>query len=247
MNNKGKPLLMCLLPFRSAVFILAFVIGANVVGKEVDEISNWWSVVATVVNLLTIGIIVLLAKRSGQSFFELLNLKRGTSGKKKTALLAFAAAAVGMSGMYLSGLVFYGAIMPVVSVKIIAPVPVAIAVVNFVLLPATVSFAEDGLYLGCGVGQIQNKIAAVFIPAFFYALQHCFIPTIFDVRYMLYRFFSFLPLTIAFCIYFQKKKDPLAIIIGHSLLDLASASMILMTSVDGEIYTKWLEMAASAA
>ncbi|MBQ5310925.1 MAG: CPBP family intramembrane metalloprotease [Oscillospiraceae bacterium] len=106
-----------------------------------------------------------------------------------------------------------------------------LAVINIFLLPVTTALAEDGLYLGGGVGHIQNKYTAVIVPAFFYALQHCFIPTLFDVRYMVYRFASFLPLTVIFCIYFRKRREPLPVMISHVILDLATAVSISVTSL----------------
>ena len=107
---------------------------------------------------------------------------------------------------------------------------------NIIILPVSTALAEDGLYLGGGVSRIENKYLSVIVPAFFYALQHCFIPVIFDARYMLYRFISFLPLTVIFCIFYQKKKDPLPVMIAHAILDLATVMSILSTSVIPGVY-----------
>ena len=118
-----------------------------------------------------------------------MGLAKGKNTPKKLILLVLAFAAVGYGGLNLAGLVCYGSIMPKVTVEhVVAPIPFVLALINLVLLPATISFAEDGLYLGCGVNSFKNKYAAIIVPAFFYTLQHCFIPTMFDVKYMLYRF-----------------------------------------------------------
>ena len=124
----------------------------------------------------------------------------------------------------------------------IAPIPAALAIINFILLPATVSFAEDGLYLGCGVNQIKDTYAAIFVPAFFFALQHCFIPTLLDAKYIIYRFLSFLPLTIILCWHYQKHRNPVPIMIGHALIEVASVVMILMTSLSPELYNTMLSL-----
>ena len=120
----------------------------------------------------------------------------------------------------------------------IAPIPVVLAVINIPLLPVTTALAEDGLYLGCGVDKIKNKYAAILIPAFFFALQHCFIPTIFEARYILYRFLSFLPLTIWLCWYYHKERDPLPIMIGHAVIDVATVMQIFATSAIPGFYDK---------
>ena len=237
-KNKFLPLL---LPFRCIAFVLIFVIGAAVTGKEVGDISNWWTVAASVLNIVTIGIILLAAKKCGTGYKELMNLKKQERSKKKTVLLVIGFIMAGTVGMYLAGFICYG-VIPYSSPVMIRPIPVVLAIVNFFVLPLTVPFAEDGLYLGCGTAQIKNKYAAVIVPAFFFALQHSFIPMAFDFRYIIYRFLSFLPLTVIFCIYFQKKRDPLPIMAAHAILDLATVVLVLVTSVSPEIYDKLLSM-----
>ena len=241
-NAKGSKAAL-LLPFRCIVFVLVFVIGAALTGKNVKDINNWWSLVATAVNIVTILIVVLAAKRSGKGFKQFMGLTKGKNTPKKLILLVLGFTAVGYGGLNLAGLVCYGSIMPKVTVEhVVAPMPFVLALVNLVLLPATISFAEDGLYLGCGVNSFKNKYAAIIVPAFFYALQHCFIPTMFDAKYMLYRFISFLPLTVIFCWYYHKKKNPLPMMIAHAVLDYATAMTILITSSSGELYDKMLSM-----
>ncbi|MDE7275489.1 MAG: hypothetical protein K2N98_01330, partial [Lachnospiraceae bacterium] len=72
--------------------------------------------------------------------------------------------------------------------------------------------------------------AAVFIPAFFYALQHSFIPMIFDMRFMTYRFLSFFPLTIWICFQYRKKGTVSYIMAGHWVLNLATTIQIAIMS-----------------
>lgn len=242
-QNEGKnSKAALLLPFRCIVFVLVFVIGAALTGKNVKDISNWWSIVASAVNIVTILLIVLVAKKHGKTYRKQLNLKKGLDTPKRTIILVILFCAVGMSGMYAAGLICYGSVMPKAALDVVAPIPLALAVINLIVLPATVSFAEDGLYLGLGVNSFKNKYAAIFIPAFFYALQHCFIPTMFDAKYMLYRFLSFLPLTVIFCRNYQKNKNPLPIMIAHAILDFATGMMILLTSASSELYEKWGSM-----
>ncbi len=131
--------------------------------------------------------------------------------------------------MYLAGYICYG-VIPYSPPIMIAPIAKILAIVNFFLLPITTAFAEDGLYLGCGVNVIENKWCGIIIAAFFYALQHSFIPTLLDGRYILYRFLSFLPLTIFLCWYYKKKRNPVHIMVGHALIDMMTVSMVLATS-----------------
>lgn len=71
---------------------------------------------------------------------------------------------------------------------------------------------------------------------FFFALQHSFIPTLFDVRYIIYRFISFLPLTLILCWYYYRKRNPLPIMVGHAIIDVATVMQILATSAISGLY-----------
>lgn len=236
-----KENLKYLLPIRSIMFILIFIIGAYITKQELRNISNWWSIVASVVNIITILIIVLAAKKIKSNYWKIINYEKGKTKIKQIVLMSIIVLLVGTSGMYLAGFICYG-VIPYSAPMMIAPLPIILAIINFVVLPLTVSFAEDGLYLGCGVNQIKNKYLAIFVPAFFYALQHSFIPTLFDGKFIVYRFLSFLPLTIILCWNYYKKRNPLPIMIGHALIEMASVVMIVVTSASPELYQTMLNM-----
>lgn len=226
-DMKGS--LSFLLPIRSIVFVLVYIVGAGLVGKHVSEISNWWSIVATVVNLFTILLLIYVAKKSGQTYWQLINYRKGQTKIREILLVCLVILGVGTAGMYLAGYLCYG-VLPYSAPMMIAPISKGLAILNVLLLPLTTPFAEDALYLGCGVNQMKNKTAAILVPAFFFALQHCFIPTLFEGRYILYRFLSFLPLTLILCWYYYKKRNPLPIMIGHGMIDIATVLQILGTS-----------------
>ena len=233
--------LIYLLPIRSILFILIFVIGSIITKNSLESISNWWSIVATVVNIVTILLLVFITKKIGSSYKELINYEKGKTRVKQTIIISISVLLVGTMGMYLAGFICYHK-FPYAAPMMITPIPVVLAIINFIILPLTVSFAEDGLYLGCGVNQIKNKYLSIFIPAFFYALQHSFIPTLFDFKFIIYRFLSFLPLTIILCWYYHKHKNPVPIMIGHAFIEVASVVLILVTSISPSIYQSMLNM-----
>ena len=239
MEKKSK--LIYLLPIRSIMFILIFVIGSIITKQNLSDISNWWSIVATVVNIITIIIIIAITKKMKISYGKFINYEKGKTKIKQVVIVSIIVLLVGTSGMYLAGLICYGKI-PYSPPMMIAPINIVLAIINFIALPLTVPFAEDGLYLGCGVNQIKNKYLAIFVPAFFYALQHCFIPTLLDGKFIIYRFLSFLPLTIILCWYYKKNKNPLPIMVGHAVIEIASVALILMTSISPNIYQMMLNM-----
>lgn len=225
MNDKKLPFL---LPLRCVAFALIFLIGAVVTGRSLNEISNIWSIVASLVNIATILLLALVTKKNG-GYAKLVAYEKGKATAKQVIGMILLITLVGMGGMYLAGFLCYG-VIPYGAPMLIAPIPLWLAIANVLVLPISTAFAEDGLYLGCGVGQIKNKYVAILVPAFFFALQHSFIPTLFDIKYILYRFLSFLPLTIILCWHYRKHKNPLPIMVGHAVIDVATVAQILATS-----------------
>ena len=236
-----KTKLPYLLPIRSIIFLLVFVIGSFISGKELRDISNWWTIVATVVNILTIALLIFAAKKNGMTYWELIGYQKGNTKINQIVVLSVIVLVIGTGGMYLAGYLCYG-VLPYSSHMMIAPIPMVLAIINFLPLPLTTALAEDGLYLGCGVNRMENKVLVILIPAFFYALQHCFIPTLFDTKYIIYRFLSFLPLTIILCWYFYKKRNPLPIMVGHALIDMMTVSWVLATSINPDFYEMMINM-----
>lgn len=230
-----------LLPLRSFIFLMVYMFFVISTGKECGEFTSWWTVVATAVNLFTIILLICYAHQEGKTFKEKINYEKGKTTVKQVVLVTLLVLVVGMGGMYLTAFILYGTVMPSASVMLAAPISKPLAILVFLLLPVTTAIAEDGLYLGFGVNVISNKAAAILVPAFFFALQHCFIPTLPDIKYVLYRFFSFLPLTIILCWHYYKNRNPLPIMIGHALIDLATVVMVLSTSMVPGLYQTMLE------
>ena len=237
MNHKYYPFL---LPLRCLFFILIFIISSVITERSFDEISSIWSVVASVVNIATILLLVFITKKNG-GYKKLINYEKGKATPKQIKGMIFLILLLGMGGMYLAGFLCYGSI-PYLAPMMIAPIPLWLAVLNLFILPVTTALAEDGLYLGCGVGRIKNKYVAILVPAFFFALQHSFIPTLFDARYIAYRFLYFLPLTILLCMHYRKHRNPLPILVGHAVIDVFTVAWILATSAIPGFYEMMCNM-----
>ena len=79
----NKKITMLLLPIRCVVFLLVFIICSLIIHKDVSEISNWWSVVATIVNIFTILLLIAVAKKDNRTYWELINYKKGQTKVKQ--------------------------------------------------------------------------------------------------------------------------------------------------------------------
>lgn len=230
-----------LLPIRCIMFIFIFIIGSLITKNSLENISNWWSIVASIVNVITILILILICKKMNITYSKLINYEKGKTSINQIILITIIVLIFVSIGMNIAGFICYG-VIPYAAPMMAKPIPVFLAIINFIILPITVPFAEDALYLGIGVNSFKNKYLSIIIPAFIYALQHSFIPTLLDGKFIIYRFLCFLPLTIIFCIYYYRKRNPVPIMIGHTIVEMASVILILVTSINPEIYQTWLNM-----
>ncbi len=201
-----------------------------------DESTKWWPILCIVFNIITILALLLVCKYEGTNYRSLINYKKGQLKFKNILVITLLMLATGVGGLYIFGLSIYGYIPTI----LIQPIPIWIAIINIILLPITIVFAELPLYYGYSFNRIKEKTGKRFFAMsyiiFFYALQHSFIPLLFDWKYILFRFLSFLPLIIVLITIYNKKKALAPLMIGHGFLDLAAVIQILISSLFPAIF-----------
>ncbi len=224
-----------ILPMRCLLFIAVFSFCSIITHRKLTEITHWWTTLASVINIVTIIVLWSICKRGNTTYREMIHYEKRQKIVFKGFLFIFIMLLMGVGGMYIAGGLCYGK-FPYLAPMMIAPIPPYLAILNIFILPLTTTIAEDGLYLGYGVNSFTSKWAAIFIPAIFYALQHSFIPTIFDLRFIIYRFLSFLPLTIWICFQYHREGSISYIMTGHWILNIATTIQIAITSFNQEAY-----------
>lgn len=232
-----KKLLPFALPLlRSALFILIGIIFAVLTNQTLEQSSRWWSIICTFCNLITIAVLMIICKGEGITYKILISDQSGKNSLKYTLFIVLIMLLLGMGGMYGFGFIIYG----YVPVTMVQPIPVWLAIINAILLPFTIVFAEFPLYFGYSLNRIEKltgyKVLSIIYPMFFYALQHSFIPLLFDWKHILFRFLSFLPLMLVLGIIYDKRKRLQPFMIGHALLDIATGAQILLTSTTPAIF-----------
>ena len=155
-----KNRLYLLLPIRSLMFVGVFILLSLMSGEQLENLSHWWSVIASVINTLVIGILLFLCKKQKITYGKLVQYEKGKCKWYVALLIVISMLIVGMGGMYLAGYICYGA----------------------------------------------------------------------------FPFLSFLPLTLWICCWYYKNRKPLPIMIGHGILNVATAVNILVTSAVPGIY-----------
>lgn len=232
--KKASPFLLPI--FRSALFIVVGLIFALATHQSLVQASRWWSILCTFCNIITIILLIVICKSEGTTYKELIGFNKKQGNLKYTLLIVSIMLLMGIGGMYGFGFLIYG----YVPVTMIQPIPVWLSAINLILLPLTVVLTELPLYFGYSLNGIEkitgNKILSVAYPMFFYALQHSFMPLLFDWKHILFRFLSFLPLMIVFGIIYYRNRKLKPLMIGHACLDLATGAQILMTSISPAIF-----------
>lgn len=228
------------LPMRCLLFIAAFSLCSIITRKDLTEITHWWTIIASVINIATIVVLLIICKRGGTTYREMIRCEKKRKSASKGFMFVVIMLLIGIAGMYLAGWLCYGK-FPYLAPMMIAPIPPWLAILNIFILPLTTTIAEEGVYLGQGVNNFKSKTAAVFIPAFFYALQHSFIPTIFDMKFIVYRFLSFLPLTVWICFRYLRGTPVSYIMTGHWILNIATTVQIAVTSLNPEAYAEMIK------
>lgn len=222
--------------FRSILFIIVGVLFAIVTNQSLEQASKSWSIICTVCNIITIVVLILICKSEGYTYKSLIGYKNGQGNLKYTLFIVVLMLLLGMGGMYGFGFIIYG----YVPVTMVQPIPVWFALINVILLPLTVVFAELPLYFGYTLNGIEkitgNRLLSIAYPMFFYALQHSFIPLLYDWKHILFRFLSFLPLMFVLGVIYYKKRKLQPLMIGHAILDLATGVQILMTSISPVLF-----------
>lgn len=221
-----------LLPlFRSVLFIIVGLLFAIITDQSLEQASKWWSIICVACNIITIIVLMKICKNQGTSYKKLIGYKRGQGNLKYKLSIVVLMFLLGIGGMYGFAYIIYGYV-PVIMVQ---PIPAWLAAVNTIVLPLTIVFAEFPLYFGYSLNGIErntgNKILAIVYPMFFYALQHSFIPLLYNWKHILFRFASFLPLMLVLGIIYYKNRKLQPLMIGHAILDLATGAQILLTSI----------------
>ena len=222
--------------FRSVLFVIGGLIFASVTNQSLADSSKWWPVLCIVFNVITIFVLALVCKYEGSDYRDLIHYQKGQLNFKSVLFIIILMLSTGVGGIYVFGLAIYGYVPTI----LIQPIPVWIAIISTILLPVTIVFAELPLYYGYSFNRIKDKTGNRFLAmsyiVFFYALQHSFIPLLFDWDYILFRFLSFLPLIIVLGIIYDKKRALAPLMIGHGFLDLATGIQILISSLFPAIF-----------
>jgi membrane protease YdiL (CAAX protease family) len=197
--------------------------------------SAWWPLAATMTNIVTIAMLVWLARAEGRSYWSLFHFRR-IRAVQDLGWLALAVAIILplalLPNIAIATLLFGNA--EAALEMFLRPLPVWAATVALAF-PVTIALAELPLYFGYIMPRIEAQTGrrwwAVVAPALFLSAQHVTLPLIIDWRFMVWRLFMFLPFALIVGMIVQARPSLLAyLVVLHGLLDLTLVIMLVQIS-----------------
>lgn len=129
-----------------------------------------------------------------------------------------------MAGMSLSSYLLFDTFIPQ---QVMGGIPLWGAVYSVTLWPILWAVAEQVTYQGYALPRIadgvKQKWMAVAIVSFGWAFQHAALPLSLDLRYILLRVLSFIPVAVVMTLLFLRTRKLLPFIIAHWVMDLSAA------------------------
>jgi len=233
LQNKTSSSITYLLLFSRLILFIFFqaLIAMIVHSWEISE--KYWLLSATLTNMVSITLLFIIFKRDGISFLKLF------SPNKKTmkidiyifiGILLVSVPIVFIPGYFLSILIWGDPNVP--TEMMFRPVEKWLLYILLIAFPVTIIFSELATYFGYIMSklkeQLKTKWLAVFLPVLFLSIQHCTLPFILDLNFIIYRALVFLPFAtlIGISIYFRPSLF-IYFAILHGIIDFGTALMFL--------------------
>ena len=195
-----------------------------------DAAAKWWTVYGTLVDLGCLALMAAYTRNEGIRMRDLIGRVRLRWGHDLFLgagcfLLIFPFflfAAPGASWL------FYGSIQPPSFAGTLTDraLPTWGMIYSFSLWWLIWSTTEEMTYQGYTLSRLEvlfgSRWKAVGIVAFWWALQHSFLPLILDWRYIAWRFFAFLPGVVAFTLIYLRLRRLPPLIVAHWSMDFSA-------------------------
>lgn len=234
MNSKILPSIF-LLPSRLMLF-LVFQLLIALLLSSFEQSVKYWLLSASVTNLFSIIFLIYVFKSEGLRFLDLFRVDK-TSFKKDILLFLGLTLVCGpvffFPNYYLSIWLWGDSAVPYN--MMFNPIPLPLIYALLVLFPVTIAFGELATYFGYIMPalkkQLNKKWLAVFFPVLFLSAQHCTLPFIPDLKFLIYRLLMYLPFAclIGITLYNRPKLFPYFAIM-HGLLDMGTVMVLLEIS-----------------
>ncbi len=218
---------------RLLLFLVFQIIIALVTGSWAKS-EKYWLLSATLTNFVSIALLFYLFRMEGLNYLSIFRIKRSCFRKDILVFAGIFVISVPLVFVpgYLLSLFIWGD--PNIPTEIMFnQIETWLVYVLLIAFPVTISLSELATYFVYIMPRLKNRIKsnwlAVLLPVLFLSIQHCTLPLIPDLSFILYRALVFLPfaLLIGVSIYFRPSLFPYFAIL-HGLMDFGTALMFLL-------------------
>jgi hypothetical protein len=188
----------------------------------------WWTVWGTIADLGCLALLAILTRREG---IRIRNLVGPIN--RRAALTGFGyffiVFPVSVAGTLLSSWAFYRSLQPPMPIEEVVArhLPLWAQLYSIVLFPTIWSPTEEltyNGYLAPRINLISGRRWVTFtLVGFCWAAQHCFLPLVLDWRFVVWRFFAFVPGVLTLMIIYTRAKHLTPVILAHWLMDMIAA------------------------
>jgi len=225
--------------FLLASRLLLFVVFQAIIALAVNSweaSQKYWLLTATLTNIVSITFLYILFKRDGVSFFKIFSFNR--AGLKKDLIifagLVVLSVPVVIAPGYLLSITLWGD-PDVPATMMFGPIEKWLIYILLIAFPLTITFAELATYFVYVMPKLKKTLKvrwfAIMLPVLFLSVQHCTLPFIPDLNFILYRGLVFLPfaILIGVSIYYRPTLF-IYLAILHGILDFGTVLMFLQES-----------------
>lgn len=222
-----------LLASRLILFFIFQILVAIVLNSwEVSQ--KYWLLTATLTNIVSIILLIILLKQEGKDYFRIFSFNRTTMRKDIFVFigLAILSLPIVFFPAYFISIALWGD-PNIPTAMMFAAIEKWLVYILLFAFPLSIAFAELATYFVYIMPklkkQLHTKWLTVLLPIIFLSLQHCTMPFIIDLNFTVYRGLMFLPFSIlvGLSIYYRPSLFPYFAVL-HGLLDFGTAFMFLL-------------------
>jgi len=187
------------------------------------EAGQWWPVYAILIDLGCFVFVTWQAGREGLRFRDLVNFDSRRLGRDLLIGLAYIlwVFPLAMAGIIGFSLLIFGTAQPP---SVYSPLPGWAAVYSLIVFPVIWGLMEQCTYQGYCLPRLEVLLGgrgfAVILVAFGWGIQHIALPMTFDLRFMAFRFLSFIPLAVAMTLVYLWTRRLVPFVVAHWAVDM---------------------------
>jgi membrane protease YdiL (CAAX protease family) len=214
-----------------ALLALGFFIAGS--ANAWDTSAAWWPLTVTLTNLICVMLLIRLFRAEDKGYWNIFHIERKhILGDLLVILGLFVIAGpVSYFPNPLLSTALFGDPQKVLPL-LVRPLPLWVVYTFILLFPITQGLAELPTYFGYVMPRFESNgmrpWLAITLPALMLGFQHIAVPLLFDMRYILWRGFMYIPFAffVAIVLHWRPRFLPYMVVV-HVLMDMSFAAMLL--------------------